>query len=249
MALLGFGLLALLALRPEPGFGWFAYTPRSEMMATTFAVQGSSNVIVPEFFVDPAGLGFAVSGRDFWPVAILVLFLATVAWYAVRMRRAGAGLSRGRLITVVLGGLGAIVLGFVLGGIARAAGDGPEVAVTVGGPLVGLGLCAGAWSFFRLGPGGRAARIACAVLVPAAAFLALAALLPDRIDTLLITTGLLVLARLERSILLAVVAGAFLLSGVLFARGVFGLALSAAIVFAGVIAAFVVVRRPTGEPA
>lgn len=114
----------------------------------------------------------------FWPYLMAIVFLATVVWYAVKARRAGAPYPVTRTLGIAAGGLVAI-------------------AVAEFVSYAGFGLSA----HLR--------------------------------DPVIVTAGLLVLVWVERSVLLLVVAGLFLLTGLLFSPGLAGLLIPACVVLGG----------------
>jgi hypothetical protein len=169
-------------------------------------------------------------------VLIAVTLVGTVAWYAVRARRAG-GPVRTHVALAVAGGL-AVPTCYVVAGMADAIADPEGMIPAVGLPLLGLGALTGA-AYFVLGPWRRtAAAVSVGCLVTGAATV-LGAWSPGLLEPVLITVGLLALARYERSRLLAVAAVAVPVALVVFPDGTLSMLVPAAIALAVAIAALV----------
>jgi hypothetical protein len=230
LVLLGFGLLALLgwdSLSMPQDYGWFAYAPESPRLGGAILVAGS--VESPRAGLPP---------RDWpWAVLITVTLVGTVAWYAWRARRSGGSVGT-HVVLAVTGGL-AVATCHVVADFADSVTDPAGLVPSVGLPLLGLGVLAGAWAYFRLGPWRRtAATIGITCTVTGAATV-LGAWSPGLLDPVLITVGLLALARHERSRLLAVAAVVVLAALLVFADGVLSTLVPAALVLATAIVALV----------
>ena len=215
LLLLGFGLLGLLAwhsLRASQDFGWFAYAPESSY---TGLVDENTLVAVSYSAWPQAGLG-RYPLRD-WPWAALVTttLVATVAWYGWRARRAG-GSVRTHAILAVGGGITVLVC-YAIAAMAGSFTDPAGLVMSVGLPLAGLGVLAGAWAHFQRRRVAAVVSIACLV---AGVGIVLGAWAPGLLEPLIIASGLLALARYEHSRLLAVVAGVVLVVLVVFPDGV-----------------------------
>lgn len=223
LVLLGFGLLALLGwdgVRTTEDFGWFAYAPASPDVEFYQELTGMeiSDATVP--------LGVGSSRRE-WAVLITAILVGTVAWYAVRARRAGRSVLG--YVAVAVGGSAAIWLCHVIAG-TEGLGE-------VGLPLLALGALAGA--YFRLGTGRRTAAVISVVCLGAGAAVVLGAWLPDLVEPVLVAGGLLGLAWFERSRLVAVVACLVPAALLVFPDGVLRVLVSAVIVLAAAIVALV----------
>ncbi len=242
LALLGFGLLALLGLeglRVTRDVGWFAFAPTSPdtIVSRTVTIEG---------FLSP-GAEYSAPGladlprypmRDWpWAVVVTTTLVATLAWYGWRARRAG-GSARAHVALAVGGGI-AVPAGYVVAAMAETTDDPAALATSVALPLLGLGALAAVLAYPR--PGRRrwvAAVLAAGCLVTGVGVL-LGAWLPGLLEPVLIAAGLLVLARFERSRLLAVVAVAVLAAMTVFPIGLLSTLVPAALVLAAAIAALV----------
>jgi hypothetical protein len=244
LAALGFLLLGLTALgMPSGDSGWFAYTPAERhayAVITPGLSQQGGNTAVP---VLATGFTRQSEVGRFWPWVAGAGFLATLAWYAVRAHRTGRPFRPGMLVLSGLGGLVALTAAAVLGEFAHVAG--PGVAAGVAWPVALLGLCGAGWAFFRLGPGARPAGITGVTLLALGAYALVSSVLPGE-NGLLIGAGLALLAWLERSVLLAAVAGLFSLVVVVLAATELAAPAGTAVVFGGAITALVLSRRPAG---
>lgn len=234
--LLGFGLLGLLgwdsvAARED----WFAYAPLSSEPG--YVVEGHAQLTV--YYDAPLSSGLAGSPLRDWPWAVLITatLVGAVAWYAWRARRAG-GSVRAHVALAVGGGI-AVPACYVVAGAADAIGDTAGLVPSVGLPLLGLGALTGAWAYFLRGPWRRTAATISVVALVASVGTVLGAWSPGLLDPLLIASGLLVLARYERSRLLAVVAGTVLVALVVFPDGTASMLIPAVIVLATAIVALV----------
>jgi hypothetical protein len=182
--------------------------------------------------------------RD-WPWAVLVTttLVATAAWYGWRARRAG-GSVRGHVALAVGGGI-VVPTGYVVVGMADTTTDPAKLVTSVGLPLIGLGVLAMAWAYFRLGPGRKAAALISAACLVVGLGTVLGAWSPGLVDPVIIAGGLLALARFEHSRLLAAVAVAVLLVMAVFPVGTLSTLIPAVILLA---AAIVAVVRQSGAP-
>jgi hypothetical protein len=168
-------------------------------------------------------------------VLIAVTAVGSVAWYAFLARRAG-GSVRAYVRLAVAAGL-AVPACYVVAGLADAIADPAGMVPSVGLPLLGLGALAGGWAYF--GPWRRtAAAIGLVCLVTGAATV-LGAWSSGLLEPVLITAGLLALARYERSRLLAVAALAVLVALVVFSDEVLSILVPAVIALATAIVALV----------
>lgn len=108
---------------------------------------------------------------------------------------------------------------------------------SVGLPLVVLGVLAGL--YYRLGPRRRMAAVTSAVCLGAGVAVVLGAWSPGLLDPVLIAAGLLVLARFERSRLVAVVAVPVLVALLVVPDGTLRMLVPAVVVLVAAIAALV----------
>ncbi|PRX46500.1 hypothetical protein B0I33_10777 [Prauserella shujinwangii] len=226
LAVFGFLLLggaATAATTPEEEFGWFAYAPID-------APRRSVSVLRAVPFSEYERLE-AVRLTDSWPGLSLLLaaLLATVAWYAWRARRAGTPFPARRLALGTAGAVAATVAGWLVLAVLADTVEHTEVVLVAGPPLLLLAAVLGACAYFGRGRWRRVAGVAGVVVLVVTV---LAAVLPVLADQLLIpaaAAALLVLARWERSALLAVIAGLFLAAAVLAPGGPARLLLPAAV--------------------
>jgi hypothetical protein len=184
-----------------------------------------------------SGVGGA-SPRD-WPWAVLITatFVAAVAWYARRARRAGGSVRAH--VALAVGGAIAVPACYVAAGTADAIGDPAALVPAVGLPLLGLGGLAGAWAYFRRGAWRRTAAVVSVGSLVVGVGAVLGSWSPGLLDPVLIATGLLVLAGYERSRLLAVLAGTVLVALVAFPEGALSMLVPAVLVLATAITALV----------
>jgi hypothetical protein len=256
LVLLGFGLLGLLgwhSVLPGQDFGWFAYNPLPAysgyvVSGSGYGVSGNTVASLSVTGETPFGLGrFPVRGWA-WSVLVTVTLVATVTWYGWRARRAGGGSVRAYVVAAV-GGAVAVPVGQLAAGVGATVDEPTGLITSVGLPLVVLGALLGAWAHFRLAPGRRVvvAAVGVGCLVVGVATM-LGVWSPGLFVPVVITAGLLGLARFERSRLLAVVAGAVLVAMVVFPIGTMSTLIPAVIVLgAGVLA--LARQRDVGAPA
>jgi hypothetical protein len=249
LALLGFGLLAMLGWESVPtgqDFGWFAYAPLSDGMyfgpdfyeSDTSVVVEQNSVSLTRFEPGPYLM------RDFpWSVLVTATLVATMAWYGWRARRAGEPV--GTYVMLAVGGGLAVLLAYVATGMATVTADPSGMVTSVGLPLLGLGAMTGAWAYLRLGPWRRAAGMISAAALLIGTGTVLGAWSPGLLEPVIITAGLLALARFERSRLLAIVAVLVLAAMVVFPAGTLSMLAPAMVVLAAVI---VVLVRQGGSP-
>ncbi|SFB38627.1 hypothetical protein SAMN05216266_109271 [Amycolatopsis marina] len=239
LALLGFFLLALTAPHAEHDFGWMAYGPVPDDLPFygSVLVSARSNGKIDAFHV---GTAHYWQG---WFLAVLVLYLATVAWYVLRLRSTGVTVSWWRGVAVGLGGSLVLWLGHeVLDVVDRPT---PSSAfATTGVSLVLLGLCALAWSRFGGGKYRRTTAVLGVVLIGLVAAAGLVVLVPGSADIVVVSAALLALGRLERSGLLTAVSVLFLVAGLFLTPGSLATQTGAAVMFGGVIAALLRRARP-----
>src|SRR3954447_6055900 len=241
LVLLGFGLLGVLAsdiVRPAQDIGWFAYSP---LPAGSSYVDGDNVVTAVVRVGTPSSLGWQPVQDWRWVLLVTATLVATMAWYGWRSRRAGD--PAGEYVALAVGGGIAVPVGYVFADMTAAAADPAGVVTPVGLPLVVLGGLGVVWARTRLGTRWRAVVLAAGVgcLVVGLATV-LGAWLPGLYLPVVITGGLLALARFERSRLLALVAVAVLGALLAFPHGELGALIPAVIVPAAAIAALV--RRP-----
>ncbi|AXB43916.1 hypothetical protein [Amycolatopsis albispora] len=197
LALIGFLLLAALAFAPREDFGWFAYAPQGENVAVAqlYAYTGDQGLVALE-----SPQPFTAFGD--WPVGALLVFALTVAWYVFRAKPRP---SPWRVALLVAGGIAAIMVLSIFGAASWSLIDESGFVTTFVLPLGGLGLLGLAWAYFGTGRGRTVAGWLGGVLAGLAASMLLAMALPGMDDLLVYTAGLLVLAWLERSLLLVVI--------------------------------------------
>lgn len=232
LVLLGFGLLVILgwkSLGTSQAFGWFAYAP---FYGETQDLYGTSVLYSTSIGVDLTVKLFPM--RDsVWAWLVIVVLVATTAWYGWRARRAGDSIRTH--VTVGIGGTVAVLACYLAAAAADPADD-EGVATSVALPLVGLGVLAGAWAYLRPGRARRVAAVLGIGCLAVGVGTALGVWAPGLVDPILIAGGLLALARVERSRLLAVVAGAVLVAMVAFPTGTLSLLLPATLLLlAGVV--------------
>ncbi|QWF76988.1 hypothetical protein [Amycolatopsis sp. CA-230715] len=173
----------------EPGLLVPLYEPSSERTAVAVAVGPAA----PPFH---------------WSYALGVAFLLTVLFFVLRARGFGKPVRARTTVAVTAGG----VLGIaVAAAFAEMAGSGRGAAMVANlcGPLALVGLCALVVGYF--GSGRRWLTMLGVVLAAVGGYGALVAARPQLGPAGLICLGLLVLAVLERSLVLAGFAVAFLL--------------------------------------
>jgi hypothetical protein len=240
LVLLGFGLLGLLgwdSVRAGQDFGWFSYAPLPS--DTGYVVQ--QNTLIAGSFAagTPSGLGRFPVQDEAWVVLVTVTLVATVAWYGWRARRAGRGSVRAHVALAVGGGI-AVPAGYVAADVAGTVAEPAGLITSVGLPLIGLGGLAGAWAYFRLTRGRRAAvgMIGVGCLAVGVATM-LGAWSPGLFLPVVVAGGLLALARFERSRLLALAAGTVLVAMAAFPAGTLSMLVPASVMLAAGIVALV----------
>ncbi|WP_370948307.1 hypothetical protein AB5J62_12150 [Amycolatopsis sp. cg5] len=177
LALLGFAQIGMAALATVSA-GWFDSSPYGYTDQASGHFGYSKVFMSSEAYEAQLNFSFDRDVTRLWPYLMAVVLVATVTWYAVKARRAGAPYPLPRTLGVAFGGVVAIaVVEFV--------------------SYAGFGLSA------------------------------------QLRDPVIVTAGLLVLVWLERSVLLGVVAGLFLLTALLLTPGQAGLLIPAAVVLAG----------------
>lgn len=232
LVLLGFGLLVLLgwdSVRTVEDFGWFAYAPlppepQIQQNLTGLEMSASYNTATPLL---------ATTDQDWtWTVLITVVLVGTIAWYG----RRGGGSVRTH-VAVAVGASAAIWFLHLVAGIADATAGLGESVPSVGLPLIGLGVLAGA--YFLLGTRRRVAAVVGVASLGAGVAVVLGAQAPGLLDPVLIACGLLVLAWYERSRLVVVVAGLVLTALVVVPDGTLRTLVPAMVVLAAAIVALV----------
>ncbi|CAM3396731.1 Integral membrane protein [Kibdelosporangium persicum] len=144
------------------------------------------------------------SNPEYWIVGVTLVFLAAIAWYAH-----GSGRVRAFALATVCGSVAIVAFPCMMWIIDET----PDLAPTIAGSLLAIGLCAAAWVYFQLGRG-RSALTAISVVTLAVGVTGLLATWTSyRAEELLVTGGLLVLAWWERSLLLAALTAVLLLIG------------------------------------
>ncbi|HEV2781384.1 MAG TPA: hypothetical protein VGX25_18535 [Actinophytocola sp.] len=249
LALLGFLLLGGLGLdsvRTARDFGWFAYRPSGTYLISAEQYGAGVDSLSVRYFDYPA-MAFDLwqyPSRDWpWQVIVIATFVVTVAWYGWRARRTG-GASARPFVALAAGGGVAIAAAYVIAAWAAAVPKPSELVTSVALPLALLGGVAGAWAYFRLGPGRRAAAVISVVCLLVGAATLLGSQLPPLVDPVIITVGLLGLAWWERSVLLALVAVAVLAAMAAFPVGTLSALVPAMLLLVGAIAALVLRGRP-----
>jgi hypothetical protein len=247
LALLGFGLLGLVGLdsvRASQDFGWFSYTPIYSPLSSDSTDLGT--MVRAEALLSPGAAYQSWGSFDLahypirgwqWAVLVTATLIATVAWYGRRARRAAR---RAHVVLAVGGGI-AVPAGYVAVAVAVANSDSAGVVTSVGLPLIGLGVLAAVWAYFRLGLG-VVALIGVVCLVVGVSTV-IGAWSPGMLDPMIIAGGLLALAKYERSRLLAVVAVAVLVAMAVFPIGTLTMLIPAAMLLA---TAIVVLVRQSG---
>ncbi|HEV7975735.1 hypothetical protein [Amycolatopsis sp.] len=238
LALLGFVLIAL-ALVPPGNESPFAWVSSSVSGGVPIHAVSVTQVATGDFHV----LG---TRADYWPYLVAAIFVATVAWYAVRAEKPRPWR---RLAAIAFCGLIAIPIAGIVADGMMSHGDGRELLGTVMGLFALLGAGGAAWAYFRLGPGRGAAIIIAVMFGPLAVYAWLVALVPQTAEALLPGLGLLALAWFERSVLLASVTLAFLLAVIVFTTGLAALLVPAAVMLAGAIATLLTHRPPSADTA
>lgn len=236
LVLLGFGLLALLGWEnagPGQDFGWFAYEPLDE-------ISLSNTVYVAYYQVTPYPSRGAV-----WAWLVVVALVGTAAWYAWQARRAGEPVRP--YVTAGIAGAAAVGACYLSAAVAGSA-DNTGVVTTVGLPLLGLAVVAGVWAYLRRGSAWRPPAMLGLGCVAVGLGVTLGDWAPGLVDPVLIAAGLLVLARLERSRLVAVAAGAALIAWIVVPTGVFTTLLPAALLLLAGVAALVTRHEPGESP-
>ncbi|MDT7724659.1 MAG: hypothetical protein QOI21_1235 [Actinomycetota bacterium] len=244
LALLGFVLIGLALVSPGNAGGPFpllnpagsGYRMEQELHAYAVAV---TRVSTDNFHV-------LEQHTDYWSYLVALVFVATVAWYAVR---AATPRPWRKLITVTVGGLLALPVAEVVADGMASHGDGREMLGTVMSLFALLGAGGAAWAYFRLGTGRGAAIVIALMFCPLAVYGWLVSLLPQTAEALVPGLGLLALAWFERSRLLASVTAAFLLVVVVFTSGSAALLVPAAVMLAGALAALLTHRPPSADTA
>lgn len=240
LVLLGFGLLGLLGWDSVTVTRWFAYTPdpfdHGFVSPAPLVAEGLSTSTTIAGRFETAWYPM----RD-WPWAALVIatLVATVIWYG---RRAGRPV-RTRVALALGCGVGASTC-YVAAGIADAVPDPAGLLTSVGLPLFGLGALAGVWAYLERGPWRRKATVISAACLAVGVGAVLGAWSPGLLEPVLIVGGLLVLARLEHSRLLVVVAAAVLVAMLVFRFGTLSTLVPAVIVLAAAIVALTRHDRP-----
>jgi hypothetical protein len=232
LAFLGFGLLGLLgwqSVTAARDMDWFAYAPQD--------TAGAIDLHAYQFVASaPAVAGSWRQDRP-WAVLVTTALVVAVAWYAWWTRRAG-GSVRAHVALAVCGGI-AVPACYVVAAAAGAIADPAAMVPSVGLPLVGLGLAAAGWAYFRLGRWRRTAAVTGVVCLTVGGGTVLGAWSPGLLTPVLLTGGLLALAWFERSRTLVVVAGAVLLALVLIPEGTLTTLVPAVVVLAAAIVALV----------
>lgn len=225
LVLLGFGLLVLLgwdSISDSQDYGWFAYAPATDENQLSL----HSTVVVQRF--EAQRYPMRDSG---WAAVIVVVLVATTAWYAWRARE-----NLRVHVTVAIAGVVGVVVCYLFAAVADASAD-AGVVTSVGLPLFGLGVMAGVWAYLRPGRARWLAATLATGCLAVAIGTALGVWAPGLVDPVLITGGLLVLARVERSRLLVAVAGVVLAAMVVFSTGTLSMLLPATLLLlAGVVA-------------
>lgn len=235
MVLLGFGLLVLLgweSLGTREDFGWFAYGPAADV--NQISLYGTE--IVSGFTEQRYPMRDSV-----WAVLVIVVLVGTTAWYGWRARRAGEPIRT--YVTVGIAGTFAVVACYLAAAVADSVGD-SGVVTSVGLPLVGIGVLAGAWAYLRPASSRRLAVVLSIGCLAVGLGIAVGALAPGLVDPILIAGGLLALARFERSRLLAVVACVVLAAMVVFPTGTFSMLLPATLLLLAGVAALAMRQDP-----
>ncbi|ASR37430.1 hypothetical protein BAY61_23230 [Prauserella marina] len=213
LALLGFVLLGLAATvsTTTRDFGWFAYAPEGGALEPRAATGGG--VARAELRAVSFDAGAPFAGTWIVIAGLVSIFLVVVAWYAARARREGTPLGSRRITVLVLAGSAEIGLGYVVLRELGEALDKSPFAAALALPLLLLAGCAGAGACFLRGVWRSVVLVIGGVLL---AVLATAVLAPHTEDgpmLLVLASGLLTLAWLHRSVLLASLTVLFLLSG------------------------------------
>lgn len=172
--------------------------------------------------------------EEYWSIGLAVVFLATLVWYAL-----GSGRVRDSVL-IGLSGLVGLLLFYLT--MAMVHGD-PDLGPTIGGSLLAIGAAAGAWVYFRLGPGQLGVTAISVVCLSIGASALVIGHVPLFAEHMIVLSGLVALAVRERSPLLAVVAALFLAVAWLYPFGATGLALTAVVLFLGGAAAILTARR------
>jgi hypothetical protein len=226
LVLLGMLTLGGAALRfwDQPVYG--SQTYRSYSMQFLSQEQLGTGGITgtgfgPGKLFPPVGFG----SSQYWLVGVLLVLLATAAWYAVRARRWQM------FVVAAISGTAAVLMTYF------ATGE-RELALSVGGALVVIGGVVIVWRRFQVS---TVSVVALALGVP----LLLVGVVPAGGALWVVVGGLLVLAWYERSVIALVVAVTFLVVAWIFLPGLTATILMGCVLFLGAVAALLV-QRPGG---
>nr|WP_042187072.1 hypothetical protein [Kibdelosporangium sp. MJ126-NF4] len=143
----------------------------------------------------------SVGSAEYWVAGLSLVLLAAIAWYARGSGRAWTYLAAAVCGVVAIGAFSCTMW---------IVEESPDLAPTVAGSLLAIGLCAAGWVYFNLGRG-RSTLTVISVMTSAVGVTGLlAAWTSYRADELLVAGGLVLLAWWERSWLVAALAGAIL---------------------------------------
>jgi hypothetical protein len=225
LVLLGFLMLGGLFLaNATEAHGLAVLRPLSDMVH-----PADRNTII---MISGGAVSTTLHPEEYWSIGIAAVFLATVIWYARGKVR--------QVLLVAAYGLAALVLFYLT--IAMVQGQ-QDLGPTLGGSFIAIGAAAGAWVYFRLGPGQLGVTAISVVCLTIGVSALLIGNVPLFAEHLIVICGLLALAVRERSALLAVVAAGFLAVTWMFPSGPTGLALAAVVLFLGGAAAVLTTRR------
>jgi hypothetical protein len=177
----------------------------------------------------------STSNPEYWVFGVTLVFLAAIAWYAH-----GSGRVRAFALATVCGVVAIVAFPCMMWIIEET----PDLAPTIAGSLLAIGLCAAAWVYFQLGRGRSALTAISVVTLAVGATGLLATWTSYRADELLVAGGLLVLAWWERSLLLAALTAVLLVIGAVSLPTLIELVLVTGLLFA---CSFVALARSGGQ--
>lgn len=177
----------------------------------------------------------STSTPEYWLFGMTLVLLASIAWYAH-----GSGRVRAFVLATVCGVVTIVAFPCMMWIVEKT----PDLAPTIAGSLLAIGLCAAAWVYFQLGRGKSVLTVISMVTLAVGATGLLATWTSYRADQLLVASGLLVLAWWERSLLLAALTAVLLVIGAVSLPTLIELVLVTGLLFA---CSFVALARSGGQ--